>query len=200
MDIGDDSHYVNIMTTGELLPGTTAQRIASPTAIGINGQSTRHQNGPLPSQFSLIWADRDLTAQVFTDGPEGVITQGPRHAINPRTLVYLVVGTAVTTDLTNPYRQVTFILGMFFDGEEACQVAGIFMRESLSFASNTGSGGARRLYADERGVMIHRHELWFVQTEGFSLRYSLGPPLDAHSSYILLCFSDQIPNPTPISP
>jgi len=45
----------------------------------------------------------------------------------------------MATELTDPHRRMTFILGMFFDGEEACQVAGIFMRESLSFASNVST-------------------------------------------------------------
>ena len=51
VDIGDTSQYVNIMTSGESPPGTTALRIAPLTAIGINGQSTRNPPGQLPPGF-----------------------------------------------------------------------------------------------------------------------------------------------------
>ena len=40
VNIGDASNYVNIMTTGETLPGMAAPRISPPTAIGDLGQST----------------------------------------------------------------------------------------------------------------------------------------------------------------
>ena len=63
---GDDSQYVNIMRTGESLPGMTALRIAPPTAIGINGQTTRNPSGQLPPGFSLMQTDRDTPPQVST--------------------------------------------------------------------------------------------------------------------------------------
>ena len=126
MDIGDDSQYVNIMTSGEFLPGTAALRIAPPTASGINCQPTRNPSGQLPPGFSLMWTDHDTHPQVFTHGPEGAIVQGPR---NSRTIFYLVVGTAQTQGPAGTRPRVTeqiFILGMWFDVDEAFHVAGIF--------------------------------------------------------------------------
>ena len=78
------------MTTGgETLPGMAALRIAPPTALSISGQTTRNPSGQLPPGVSLMWTDYDTPPQIFTDGPEGVIVQAPRNAINPRTRVYL---------------------------------------------------------------------------------------------------------------
>ena len=59
VDIVDASNYVNIMTTGEFLPGMAALRIAPPTALGINGQTTQNPSGQLPPGFSLMWTDHD---------------------------------------------------------------------------------------------------------------------------------------------
>ena len=73
----------------------------------------------------------------------------------------------------------TVILGMWFDVDEACHVAGIFAHEQIAVASNAGADDARFIVIDEFRVMIQRNELWFVQTEGFSL--------GAYSSYIPLC-------------
>ena len=63
----------------------------------------------------------------------------------------------------------TFIFGLWFDGEEACHVASMFARAQISFASNAGAGDGRFVVTEEFCFMIQRYELWFVQTEGFSL-------------------------------
>ena len=194
MDIGDASNYVNIMmTTGEFLPGMAALRIAPPTALGINGQPTWNPPGQLPPRFSLMWTDRDTPPQVFTDGPEGAIVQGPRNAINSRTIVYLVVGTVQTQGPAGTRPRVTertVILDMYFDVDEACHVASMFAQEQIEVAHNAGADDARFIVVDERRVMIQRHELWFVPTEGFSL--------GAYSSCIPLCVHP--PDVTPITP
>ena len=79
---------------------------------------------------------------------------------------------------------------MWFDVDEACHVAGMFAHEQIAVASNAGANDAYFIVADERRVMIQRHELWFVQTEGFSL--------GAYSSCIPLCVHP--PNAAPITP
>jgi len=56
----------------------------------------------------------------------------------------------------------TFVLGMWFDVDEASHVAGIFVHEQIAFASNAGADDARFIVVDESRVMIQRHELWFV--------------------------------------
>ena len=69
-----------------------------------------------------------------------------------------------------------FILGMC---SSVCHVASMFAHEQIAVAHNAGADDARFIVVDERRVMIQRHELWFFQTEGFSL--------GACSSCIPLC-------------
>jgi len=45
----------------------------------------------------------------------------------------------------------------------------MFAHEKIAFESNAGADDGRFVVVDEFRVMIQRHELWFVQTEGFSL-------------------------------
>ena len=84
----------------------------------------------------------------------------------------------------------TVILGMYFDVDEACHVASMFAHEKISFASNAGADDGRFVVVEEFRVMIQRHELWFVKTEGFSL--------GAYSSCIPLCVHP--PDAAPITP
>ena len=79
---------------------------------------------------------------------------------------------------------------MWFDGDETCHMASRFAHEQIAFASNAGADDARFIVVDERRFMIQRHELWFVQTEGFSP--------GAYSSCIPLCV--HFPDAAPITP
>ena len=56
----------------------------------------------------------------------------------------------------------TFVLGMWFDVDEASHVVGIFAHERIAFASNAGADDAHFIVVDKFRVMIQRHELWFV--------------------------------------
>ena len=53
-----------------------------------------------------------------------------------------------------PATERTFILGMWFDGDEACHVASRFAHEQISFASNAGAEDGRFFVVDEFRVMI----------------------------------------------
>ena len=65
VDIGDASDYVNIVTSGEALPGTAVPRIAPLTALGDLGQPTWNPSGPLPPCLTLLWSDHDTQRQIF---------------------------------------------------------------------------------------------------------------------------------------
>ena len=103
-----------------------------------------------------MWTDHNTPPQVFTHGPEGAIVQGPRNAINLRTIVYLAVGTVQTQGPAGTRPRVTertVILSMYFDVDEACHVASMFAH-LLAVAHNAGADDARFIVVDERRVMI----------------------------------------------
>ena len=61
-----------------------------------------------------------------------------------------------------------FVLGMCLLGVP--YVTRKFAHKQIAVAHNAGADDARFIVVDERRVMIQRHELWFVKTEGFFAR------------------------------